>query len=119
MGGFDLGQAGRRPPAPAVASDRYVDYEGWVLTPDDKAKLLAAATFRQLDNVNLAGQDIGSHAVADLSECALWCLMERRCQSFAFLKPDPPGSGPSMCWIKSAVPDALPSDQFVSGIVSR
>ena len=120
IGGFNLWQSGGRPDAPAVASDRYVDYQGWVLTVKDKEKLLAAATFKRLDNTNLAGQDIGNHPVADVSECALWCLMESRCQSFAFLKPDPrEGDKPSMCWIKSSVPDALPADQFISGIVDR
>ena len=120
IGGFNLWPSGSRPDAPAVASDRYVDYQGWVLTVEDKAKLLAAVTFKRLDNTNLAGQDIGNHPVADVSSCALWCLMESRCQSFAFLKPDPrEGDKPSMCWIKSSVPDALPSDQFISGIVDR
>jgi hypothetical protein len=120
LGGCNLWQDGRRPNARAVASDRHVDYQGWMLTVEDKAKLLAAATFRRLDNTNLAGQDIGNQPVADVSACALWCLMESRCQSFAFLKPDPRESGrPSMCWIKSSVPDALPTDRFISGIVDR
>ena len=120
MGGCNLWQTSRRPDAPAAASDRHVDYEGWVLTPEDKVKLLAAASFKQLDNTNLPGEDIGNHPVASVSECALWCLMESKCQSFAYLKPDPPGgTRPSMCWIKSSVPGALPSDQFISGIVNR
>jgi hypothetical protein len=120
LGGFNLWQAGRGPGAPPAARDTYVDYEGWVLTVEDKAKLLAAATFKRLDNTNLAGQDIGNHPVADVSACALWCLMESRCQSFAFLKPNPPESDrPSMCWIKASVPDAIPSAEFVSGIVDR
>jgi hypothetical protein len=120
VGGFNLWQSGRRSGAPDVTSERYVDYQGWVLTVEDKAKLLAATTFKQLDNTNLAGQDIGNHPVDDVSACALWCLMESRCQSFAFLKPDPrEGVKPSMCWIKSSVPEAIASDLFTSGIVER
>ena len=120
IGGCNLWQAGRRPDAPAAASDRYVDYEGWILTPKDKTKLLAAVTFKQLDNTNLAGEDIGNHPVASVTECALWCQMEPKCQSFAYVKPVPPvGGAPSMCWIKSSVPGAIPSDQFISGIVDR
>jgi hypothetical protein len=120
MGGLGLLHAAQQPAAPAAITGKYVDYEGWILTAEEKVKLLASAKFKRLDNTNLPGQDMGSHPVADEASCAVWCLMESKCQSFAFAKPDPPGRGrPSMCWIKSSVPSAIPSNQFISGIVSR
>jgi len=119
LGRFDLWQ-GPQPDIRVVRPLTYVDHAGWLLSAEDKEKLTANVRFKQLDNTNLAGADIASRPVANMSACASWCTMESRCRSFAYLKPrhaDP--DRPSTCWIKSSIPDALPSDEFISGIVER
>jgi hypothetical protein len=94
-----------------------VDHGGWMLTAEDASKLVATSKIKQLDHTNLAGGDIGSRVVADVSACALWCLLEPDCRSFAFAKPGPAISRPNTCWIKSSVPAATPSEFHTSGIV--
>ena len=116
IGGFNLSGTGRQAVVPA-ASDLYVDHEGWLLTVDDKAKVVASANIRQLDNTNLPGGDIGNRVVADVSACALWCMLDSRCKSFVFTKPAPEVGRPNMCWIKDSVPEAVPSEFHVAGIV--
>ena len=108
-------------PRTNIASQTYVDHAGWLLSVEDKDKLLATVTVKQLDNTNLAGGgDIASLSMSDVSACALWCVMESRCLSFAYLKPgDIDDGAASTCWIKSSVPDALPDALFISGIVAR
>lgn len=116
IGGFDLWHEGPRADAPA-ASATYIDHDGWLLTVDDKTKLLATAKIRQLDSTNLPGGDIGNKVVTDLSACALWCVTDPRCRSFAFTKPVSGVGRPNTCWIKDSVPDAVASAVHISGIV--
>jgi hypothetical protein len=116
IGGLDLWRTGRREDAPA-ANSTYIDHDGWMLTIEDKPKLLGVAKIRHLDNTNLPGSDIGSRVVTDLSACALWCVTDPRCRSFAYTKTVADADRPNTCWIKNSVPEAMASELFISGII--
>jgi hypothetical protein len=100
----------------AAAGTSYVDHEGWMLTPDDRTRLLATATFRQLEDTNLPGSDIASRVVTDLDACALWCVTEPTCRSFVFLQSTSARGRPNTCWVKDAVPEPAPLEGYISGI---
>jgi hypothetical protein len=116
MGGFGRWRTETLASAP-VASRAYVDHEGWFLTVEDKSKLLATAKIKHLDNTNLPGGDIANKVVIDEMDCALWCLMDPRCKSFAFTKPGPDVGKPNVCWIKESVPGPVASEFHISGIL--
>ena len=116
LGGFDVWLDERRA-SPDPARTTYVDHEGWLLTVDDKKKLLSTATIKHLDNTNLPGSDIDSRVVTDLEACTLWCVTEPECRSFAFARTVSGRGRPNTCWIKDSVPEAVPLEGYASGIL--
>jgi hypothetical protein len=95
------------------------DYQGWMVTPTDKEKLILGRSLTILEDTDLPGRDIASGQVSGVEECESWCLSEEGCLSFTYAKPDHPDPAKrDTCWIKDSDSiRTLPSPFYVSGVV--
>jgi len=72
---------------PVVLENKYVDYSGWILTPTDKTKLIAAGTITVLPDTTLSGGSYAERKKESVDACRDWCLEDPSCQAFSWGKP--------------------------------
>ena len=85
--------------------------------------LLSPTSARAQANYDRPGGDYASYVLrsGDPADCALMCERDRRCRAWSFRYPSDDDAGTerpavAVCWLKSTVPDRIPSAASVSGV---
>jgi len=103
---------------PVVLENKYVDYSGWILTPADKTRLIAAGTITVLPDTTLSGGSYAERKKESIDACREWCLEDPSCQGFSWGKSTHPDVQlRNECSLKDSSQVARTADSnFMSGV---
>ena len=101
-----------------LLQNKYVDYLGWIVTPEDKARLIAVGTITVLPDTTLSGGSYAEREQESVDACRDWCLEDPSCQGFSWGKETHPAAQlRNRCSLKDSSQLTRTSDSnFMSGV---
>jgi hypothetical protein len=104
--------------APVLLHNKYVDYSGWILTPEDKTRLIAAGTITILPDTTLSGGSYAERKKESVDACRDWCLEDPSCQGFSWgSETHPDAQFRNQCSLKDSSQLTRTSNpNFMSGV---
>ena len=104
--------------APVLLQNKHVDYLGWIVTPEDKTRLIAAGTITILPDTTLSGGSYAERNEESVDACRNWCLEDPSCQGFNWGKETHPDAKlRNQCSLKdSSQLTRTPNPNFMSGV---
>lgn len=102
------------------------DWNGWIVTPDEKKSLVKAgnnqkARVEYLEGTDLPGDDLLQTTAANAEECGEICSEQEVCEAFTYAKPSHPNPAKkNKCFLKKKqVQNVTKDDNYTSGYIFR